>query len=336
MPNGKRKYVSTHTTDRYDAMRLALSMEALGKNYTRNRALKLVEEIAGVAEDSIGLTVGEYFHAWLTRVKHGLAPTTYRQYEVSERMCRRKLGSIKLSVLEPRHIAEYRDLLLSEGKMPRTVQNRLSPIKVMLNDAVADGLIPDNPALKVKRPTAGPSSREAFTLEQFNKLLEVATGEWHLLILVAGLTGQRLSDCLRLRWDDIGSGVIRFRRAKNKDIHAVPIHQNLQEAICTPREGVLFPELSSWMGLDASKVSKGFKKIKESAGIKTPSLTFHSLRHMLSTELNRMGVSDITRMRLVGHQSARVSAGYTHTDLAMATEAINKVVLKSANSGATL
>ena len=43
---------------------------------------------------------------------------------------------------------------------------------------------------------------------------------------------------------------------------------------------------------------------------------------MLSTVLNSVGVSEETRMRIVGHADRRVSAGYTHAAFADAVRAL--------------
>jgi len=172
-------------------------------------------------------------------------------------------------------------------------------------------------------------------------LLNSTDGDWHNLILVAGLTGQRLQDCLDLQHESIDreQGQIRFRRRKNANYHVVPLHAAVAESIAESF-GAVFPVLAALPKTGSRSVSARFREdILPRIGIvqeyghglggnkSVTEYSFHSLRHMLSTELNRIGVSPETRMAIVGHDDKKVSAGYTHADFEMASAAIARVVV---------
>lgn len=56
-----------------------------------------------------------------------------------------------------------------------------------------------------------------------------------------------------------------------------------------------------------------------------PRVTLHSARHTTATLLHRLGVSDLTRMAILGHSSATVTAGYTHVSNALTRDAMRQL-----------
>jgi hypothetical protein len=146
---------------------------------------------------------------------------------------------------------------------------------------------------------------------------------------------QFLQDVLQLCHEDITDGSIRFRRKKNRDFHLVPLHSAVS---IEPGFGPLFPELGQLPLTGSRSVSARFREdILPRIGIvqeyhmntggnkAVTEYSFHSLRHMLSTELNRAGVSAETRMALIGHDDQRVSSGYTHAGMTEARAALEKI-----------
>jgi integrase len=59
--------------------------------------------------------------------------------------------------------------------------------------------------------------------------IAAASGEWPLLIQAAYFTGQRLSDLVRLSWEDVNvdEGRILFNQRKTGRTVLVPIHEEL-------------------------------------------------------------------------------------------------------------
>lgn len=194
--------------------------------------------------------------------------------------------------------------------------------------------------------------RDAFTFTQFEALLAATSApavalkhaeEWHRLVCVGGYTGQRKTDCVQLTGEqvDLARGVIRFARRKNKDVREVPIHPSLRPALVSAIEqqgkGKLLPALAALPPRGRRSVSDAFRlKVLPLIGVDQPfgpagkartlaPLSFHSLRHALSTWLNDAGVSDVDRMEIVGHKDRQVSQGYTHAGLKNARKALAKV-----------
>jgi integrase len=53
--------------------------------------------------------------------------------------------------------------------------------------------------------------------------------------------------------------------------------------------------------------------------------SFHSLQHSLTSTLANLDVSEESRRRIVGHESAEVHAGYTHTERETLARAVGKM-----------
>ena len=75
-----------------------------------------------------------------------------------------------------------------------------------------------------------------------------------------------------------------------------------------------------WGAVDPRDDYEAWKAVLVRAGL--PHVPLHSLRHTASTLLYALGVPEQTRMEILGHSSATVTAGYTHIDLTMQQDAM--------------
>jgi integrase len=70
-------------------------------------------------------------------------------------------------------------------------------------------------------------------------------------------------------------------------------------------------EVSAPLAREKGKAIEGVK----SAGREVRSLTFHSLRHTLTSLMHNAGVSRELRMQVTGHATEEAHEIYTHTEL---------------------
>ena len=114
----------------------------------------LADQARGVLFSDPGkLTTGVYLKSWLSdTARYQVSEGTYSRYE---RTCRNHLvpffGRIKLRELSPAHVRAFKARKIEEGLNPNTVGVMQGVLSTALNQAVDDGLIPSNPASRVKK-----------------------------------------------------------------------------------------------------------------------------------------------------------------------------------------
>ncbi len=124
--------------------------------------------------------------------------------------------------------------------------------------------------------------------------------------------------------------------SREGEIHWLPMHDSLHNhlhelaAQLPNRKGhdFVMPEFAQ---IEERYLSKAFRELilprigisqpyakptaEKGSGRKLAEYSIHSLRHSLSTWLHSAGVSELMRMRIVGHEDEDVSRNYTHTEL---------------------
>jgi integrase len=342
-PNGKRTFRSTKTADRATALKIArtlerASLEARRRELTESRALALLSEFVEhtTGEKVRNYTVTQWLREWLFSKKEETSPATFIKYESSINRFLSRLGSradINLRAVLPSDIRDCRESERASGKSPATCNDYLGTVRSAFDEARKQGLIVHNPAEAVKRlKRDSESARQPFTFQQVQSLLRATDGDWHGAILAGFYTGTRLHDTANLRWEnvDLEGRLLSYRASKTGKKVQIPIHDTLYAWLRKQIRGIgKAPLFKSLTGKSTSVLSKEFAKVMEQAGVHSPkarlrqgkgsrslsSLTFHSLRHAYASMMANAGVSEEIRMKLAGHASKDVHAGYTHHEL---------------------
>lgn len=367
LPDGRRIQRSSGIADRDEALKKAIALEQASKlaragKLTARRAFAFVAEIAASAGEPLvaAQPVGAFLEGWFATKRQLVAPATGRSNDQVLRTLRTAWADLwdgPLGLIEPADVVRWRDGLVGLGLAATTINTKMGAVTLALEDARRQGLLSTNPAegLKLRVSASRRQRREAFSWEQFRSLVAAAPDEeWRLLILLAGLAGQRQQTCTQLRWGavDLEGGWVRFGNPKggegNREVR-VPIHPDLEAALRAalarigpakdgpPADAPVFPVLSRVRTRGKNGISSHFREVvlprvgivqpyqKRVAGKKTRTLaaySFHSLRHFLTSALNQAGVTEAVRMQLVGHTSRGVHLGYTHTQASQLRAAV--------------
>ncbi|HCN28911.1 MAG TPA: hypothetical protein DIT64_09110 [Verrucomicrobiales bacterium] len=219
-----------------------------------------------------------------------------------------------------------------------TVNKLLKQLKVMFREARAARVIFENPfdgLASLKRDT-DTGKRRGFTLDELRVVMrEIEGTEWESLVRLGLYTGQRLGDLVTLRWGqvDLQADEIRWTTRKTGRVVIVPICAPLREHLLSlaggddangllhPRAGALgvnhlsreFGEILARCGFRA-KASHGKLENRDAERRRVNELTFHSLRHSAVSMMKNAGISPAIVQDLVGHESAEISAHYTHIE----------------------
>ncbi len=167
-----------------------------------------------------------YWERWLARRKPYLEPGTWTGYEINGR--KRLVPAFGARSLGELSVEEIRDFVadlagaVEAGELAaKTVNNALGTLVVCLNDAVQDGLIASNPALRVQRLPPAHIEREYLRLDEIPRYLDACSDLYRPLAELLIGSGLRISEALGLRLGDLElehtGGTIVVYRSRKKD-----------------------------------------------------------------------------------------------------------------------
>jgi integrase len=306
----------------------------------------LADQARGVLFSDPGkLTIGVYLQSWLTdTARYQVSEGTYSRYE---RTCRNHLvpffGRIKLRDLGAAHVRAFKARKIEEGLNPNTVGVMQGVLSTALNQAVDDGLIPSNPASRVKKAVKREQApMRSLSQEGASRLLEAAAGTRDEALLTLALrTGMRQGELAALRWEDLEladkpsitvwrsadtrtkTRVSTTKTGKERKIHIGPrtvevlkAHRarQLEERIAATSwadPGLVFPNTKGKIRRRDS-VMRSLRRLLEEAGLPVD-VRFHDLRHTAGTLALRQGVPLHTVSKMLGHSDpAMTLRRYAH------------------------
>lgn len=348
--NGKYTNRSTRCENKKDAQKFCQRLEeATSDRYTEQKMRQVLldvhEEHTGKRLESA--KVADYFNQWLQLKARERAARTHEKYAGVTKQFLAFLedrAGCDLNELTAADIARFRDSIFNRTTAP-TANHHLKVVRSALQRAWKDGLIAENPALKVNTLSDRGESveRRHFSDEEVAGILKVASGEWRAMIGVALYTGMRLSDIASLTWSSIDyeKGSIRIVAAKTRQRLELPIAKALHRFLDelphgdNPR-GKLFPRAADRA---ASELSNEFHEILVSAGLvkershdkqgngragrrnRSP-ISFHSFRHNTVSYMMMAGIAPAVIGDIVGHRSTAMSLAYTHINAKAKRQAI--------------
>ena len=206
------------------------------------------------------ITLNDYFETWIARkyTTSAKKSTPYRYEHWYRNHIEKDLGGMKLRDIRRRDMIHFQ-ALLAENATPSTVNYTMLLLNIILNDAVAEELLPDNPAdrikpLKTKGPAAAATRHRALTEEEQKKFMKVAKGnfyyEFFALLL---LTGLRHGEAAALTWADVDydGNVIHITKSLTFDeagrvtvgtpkseasVRDIPMNDNIHKVLGMQRE----------------------------------------------------------------------------------------------------
>lgn len=238
--------------------------------------------------------------------------------------------------------------LTEEGLSPNTFNKYVGLFEMMFRVLSDDARVTVNPWTKIRRKRLNTQGRRALTVEELQKVLELATGELQTLLVIGAYSGLRLCDAVTLDWGsvDLEKGIIALRPKKTASrtgkMVGVPIHSTLHAVLSrTPadeRQGPVLPEFYAMWRTNPDGVNYRIKKHfgetckiettvdREGPGKYRVSLVgFHALRHTIVSQLACKGVPLEVIRGLVGHGGESMTRAYVHQSAEAARGAIGSL-----------
>ncbi|AWK13846.1 phage integrase Arm DNA-binding domain-containing protein [Candidatus Fukatsuia symbiotica] len=265
---------------------------------------------------------------WAARFKEklhqrGLRSNTIRDYQSRLTAITHAFPDSTLNTLTTKEIAEFLNSYSVQGKTSSAKLIR-SLLIDMFNEAIAEGHLATNPATATKNPRVQ-IQRERLSLEEFLAIRGVANQQqpWVGLGMdLALLTGQRVGDIQRMKWQDIHDGKWWVEQQKTGMKLAIPltlsleiINKNFEGILNNCRQQIKGEEYvfmgSKKINLSPTRLSKGFARSREKSGLKwqgTPP-SFHEIRS-LSARLHSEARGKDFAQKLLGHKSSAMTDKY--------------------------
>jgi integrase len=342
------------------------------REYEQKRDALLTAVETGRPTPTQVLRVKTYMADWLESFRVSTLPSvrgtpgshkrsTYRTYEMDVRRrivpCLGEYPLVKLG--RPVIKRDLRDVLIKKGVSVHRVNATLTTLCKALNDAKELGLIPDNPAARMKL-RAPDNSRvdRALRPDQMAAVLEAMRPyRYAALITFLVCSGLRLGEARALRWSEVDFTRRELRVEKSLDPlpqgawergdtkahrrRVVPLIAPAVQALLTERDHQAFTrrrvgeEIWQDNGLvftnDAgdpvgeSTARDGFKRGLKMAGLDPTEHRVHDLRHTTGAYLHMLGVPLPTIMKIMGHSTLVMAQRYSAVFDSMLDEARDKL-----------
>jgi integrase len=236
-----------------------------------------------------------------------------------------KFGMFQLSSITPLIIDTYAAKRAAVRK-PATVDRELQILHHMFCKAQEWGKALANP-VKHHRPLRANNRRFRYlSLEEKDRLLEVADDVLRPLLITALHTGFRRSELFQLTWRDADFrlGVMRVVHSKNGERRELPMTDTLRDTLRQlPRHldsEHIFPGKTGPRLVD---IRKRFHRALRDAGIE--GFVFHDLRHTFASHLVMAGVDLMTVKEFFGHKDIKMTLRYAHLAPDYKRAAINRL-----------
>lgn len=320
----------------------------IGDKATAERVAKAIRERLARADLYLGAkqvaeTLQAYAATWLTSAEATLKASTVRFYRDNlVNHIYPAVGTVRLTQFARPDVKRLLEALAGKGLGSKTSTGILRTLSTVLSEAVEDGRLPANPALRpgrLRRRLSDPNALKATTIDPYTReevtaLLDAAAAhfpEWYAFLLMALRTGLRLGELRALQWGSIDwrERFIRVERnfvegkettPKSGFVRNVDMSLQLRAALRLRRRqqradwmarGLSLPKLvfpsSDRTPLDDSNVRKVVRRIVTTAEIRQRRSIIHVMRHTFGSLLLQQGESLVYVKEQMGHASIQVT-----------------------------
>jgi integrase len=233
----------------------------------------------------------------------------------------------------------------------KTVKHIRTAFGTIIEAAVKDDFMADNPIRRTRLPRRGPvDEKTPIDLETVKKLIERLPEPSHSLAALLARTGLRIGEGLALRWQDIDllKGLLsvnqtvyegHFDEPKTKrSKRSIPLGPQCVEILAALKRTEATPSTLVFSARNGSPLSRRNllnRQLKPAAkALKLTGVNWHWFRHAHATLLDSTGAPIGTTQALLGHSSSEITREtYIHSVPADARQAVEDVEKLFGTSG---
>jgi integrase len=206
----------------------------------------------------------------------------------------------------------------------KTVKLIRTAFGTIIEAAVMQDLLTDNPVRKTKLPRRGPIvEKTPIEPERLKKLIQALPQPSHSIALLLASTGMRIGELLALRWRDVDlkAGKVQIRQTVYEGVLDDPKTKRSRRTIPLGKQGIAILARYSASGADPEALvfatgkgtplsrrnllNRQFKPTCERLGLR--GVSWHWLRHATATLSNSAGTPLGTIQELLGHSSSQLT-----------------------------
>ncbi|MEI2636663.1 MAG: site-specific integrase [Methylotenera sp.] len=230
---------------------------------------------------------------------------------------KKAIGHYRVLQIQSKHIAQYRDSRINNGKSSSTILNELSLISQVFDMAIKEWSIPlpSNPCKLIKKPKPAQGRERRLGLDEEHRLISACKATraplLHPLVVLALETGMRLGELLSLTWDNVDTAkrVAHLPTTKNGERRTVPLSSKAIMTLSSIPRNITSPRVFwTWSAKDG--VANVWRRTCNKAKIED--LHFHDLRHEATSRFFEHGLSMMEVACITGHKTLQMLKRYTH------------------------
>lgn len=238
---------------------------------------------------------------------------TIRNYEVQLRKMQEFKTDLNFEDITIVYLKTYQQFLIQKGNKLITTHKAFRFIKAMINRAMQDKLISDNPFTRFKIGSAPDTTKEHLTINELKRLKELYHSDIPLHLkeilryfLFACYTGLRYRDLENLTYSKIidEKYIYLVQQKTGKTVKIDLCNTAISYLRKGKNEELVFGVLTD------QYTNKKLKEIMQLAGI-SKNISIHCARHTFACIATDLGIDALVIQKTMGHSHIGTTLGYT-------------------------
>jgi integrase len=231
-------------------------------------------------------------------------------FQTNKKLCQELIKRFGTKRITRDSIEEYlKEVATISHKL---ANRRLVLIRSLFNYGIKRGWFTRNPTNGIERYPIEKSRKYIPPQEDIALVLETATCEERLYILVVAHTLGRVRSVNKLRWEDVHEDylVLYTRKARNSDLKEmrIPINAVLKDVLSKIEKKGEYVLINPRTGKFYGYRSKLLHTLCHWAGVKY--FPYHALRHFGASKLDNLGVPLSDIQEILGHSQITTTSEY--------------------------
>jgi integrase len=300
------------------------SLKTTDRQLAERRLTKLRDQVSNLCQtkEASRITFSALADRWFETVRCNLKPASALRRTVCLKQLKQSLGSLVVRNITARDCDEW-VIKRANNISASSFNKERDTLRRILQFAIRDGVILDNPASHIDRRKLGTPHITIPTKPQFSLLVQTITagdpraGDAAALIELLAYSGMRLAEATNLTWGEIDfdRGVFAVTGGeggtKNHEARTVPLFPAMRQMLEQLRASRNPGESDRIIGIKSAK--KALMTACRKAGL--PHFTHHAMRHYFVSNAIEAGVDFKVVAGWVGHKDGGVLVAKTYGHL---------------------